>query len=32
MVNDVQKDNTNDKIKSYLGNNEEKGKSHEDFV
>jgi hypothetical protein len=31
-VNDIQKGNTNDEIKFYMGNNEEKEKSHEGFL
>jgi hypothetical protein len=31
-VNDIPKGNTNDEIKFYIGNNEEKGKSHKDFL
>jgi hypothetical protein len=31
-VNDIQKGNMNDEIKFYMGNNEEKGKSHEGSV
>jgi hypothetical protein len=31
-VNDIPKDNTNNEIKFYMGNNEEKGKSHEDSL
>jgi hypothetical protein len=31
-VNDIQKGNTNNERKIYMGNNEEKGKSHEDSV
>jgi hypothetical protein len=32
VVNDIPKGNTNDEIKFYMGNNEEKGKSHEDSL
>jgi hypothetical protein len=31
-VNDIQKGNTNDEIKFYMGNNDEKGKSHEESL
>jgi hypothetical protein len=31
-VNDIPKGNMNDEIKFYMGNNEEKGKSHEDSL
>jgi hypothetical protein len=31
-VNDISKGNTNDEIKFYMGNNEEKGKSHKDSI
>jgi hypothetical protein len=32
VVNDIQKGNTNDEIKFYMGNNEEKRKSHENSL
>jgi hypothetical protein len=31
-VNDIPKGNMNDEIKFYMGNNEEKEKSHEDYL
>jgi hypothetical protein len=31
-VNDIKKGNTNDEIEFYMGNNEEKGKSHEESI
>jgi hypothetical protein len=31
-VHDIQKGNTDDKINFYMGINDEKGKSHEDYV
>jgi hypothetical protein len=31
-VNDIQKGNTNDEIKFYMGNNDEKGKRHEESL
>jgi hypothetical protein len=31
-VNDIPKGNTNDEIKFYMGNNEVKGKNHEDSL
>jgi hypothetical protein len=31
-VNDILKGNTNDEIKFYIGNNEEKEKRHEDSL
>jgi hypothetical protein len=31
-MNDIPKGNTNDEIKLYMGNNEEKGKSRKDFL
>jgi hypothetical protein len=32
VVNDIPKDNANDKIKFYMGNNEEKGKIYKDSL
>jgi hypothetical protein len=32
IVYDIQKGNTNDEIKFYMGNNKQKGKSHEDSL